>query len=68
MTGMLARRDIAVMAAFAGAGHLSVVDMAYSSPTEGGVAELTGIAREDVTTALALRGTAVVAGETVTRD
>lgn len=35
MAGMLARRDIAVVAAFAGAGHLGVVYVTDPRPTEG---------------------------------
>lgn len=54
MAGMLTRCNIAVMAAFTGTGHLGMVDMTDSRPTEGRVAKFTGIARQDVITTLAL--------------
>jgi hypothetical protein len=63
---VFASRNVAVMAAFTGAGHNRVIHTANPSPAESGMTKLTGITGVDMITVLALGGRAVMTGETAT--
>lgn len=68
MAGMFARCNASVVTTLASPRNLRMIHMADPSPTECGVAELTSVRRVNVLAVLALRGAAVMACKTVTRD
>ena len=65
---VFATGNIAVMAAFTGAGHNRVIHTADPSPTESGMTEFAGISGTDMIAVLAQGRGTVVTGETTTVD